>query len=313
MLDGPAPPVGQGWIVTDPDAARAVVRAAKNNGYDFIKVYNRLSAPVFEAIAGEAAAQGLPVVGHGVRSIGLPKALFEGQVMVAHAEEFYYTAFAYKPDDAKLPQVVGQVLQSGAYVIPNLSAFDVIVRQWGQPEKLGEFLADPRTRGMAPATLLAWIDKPYVHSPPPAPADAYAFLKRFTKALSDSGVPLMTGTDSPIIPGLIPGASIRDDLRTLVDAGLTRFQALSAATRVPGEFAVKQLHAERRFGVVEPGTAADLLLVLCNPLDDLACLERSAGVMANGHWKSRAELDAVLEANRMANRRKLNSLWLRTQ
>ena len=43
---------------------------------------------------------------------------------------------------------------------------------------------------------------------------------------SDSGTraPKVTGTDSPGIPGLVPGFSLHKDLHALEQAGLTRYQ-----------------------------------------------------------------------------------------
>jgi hypothetical protein len=86
FIDGPSPR-GYPFAATAEDA-REMVRMAKRHGYEFIKVYNRLSREQFIALADEARKQGLGVVGHAVRSIGIPEALFKGQAMVAHAEEF---------------------------------------------------------------------------------------------------------------------------------------------------------------------------------------------------------------------------------
>jgi hypothetical protein len=41
------------FFVTSPNEARAVVRIAKTNGYDFIKVYNDLSRECFQALLDE--------------------------------------------------------------------------------------------------------------------------------------------------------------------------------------------------------------------------------------------------------------------
>lgn len=94
LVDGGGPLLN----VNTPALARSAVQLAKANGYDFIKVYNELSPPVFAAIVAEAKQRDMAVIGHGVRAVGLPKALFEGQVMVAHAEEFIYTTFANRAD-----------------------------------------------------------------------------------------------------------------------------------------------------------------------------------------------------------------------
>jgi hypothetical protein len=69
------------------------------------------------------------------------------------------------------------------------------------------------------------------------------FLKRFTKNMADAGVLLITGTDAPGIPGLMPGYSLHDDMDTLEAAGLSRYEILAAATRTPGELIRRSLPA----------------------------------------------------------------------
>jgi hypothetical protein len=145
--------------------------------------------------------------------------------MVAHAEEFYYTAFGNRTDVKLIPTIVAQTRRSGAYVTPNLSAFEAITKQWGHPEQVAEYLRDVRAQFMTPAVRTHWINKDYVKRQGDLTA-VLAFLREFTKALQDGGVPLLTGTDSPDIPGVSPGYSIHDDLRTLLASGLSPFQAL---------------------------------------------------------------------------------------
>ena len=77
-----------------------------------------------------------------------------------------------------------------------------------------------------------------------------------------------------------------------MDAGLTPYQAVVAATRAPAEYLGKQ----KEFGTVEAGKRADLLLVDGNPLEDVANARRHSGVMLRGQWIPAAELDATLTA-----------------
>jgi len=293
MIDGSAA-LGRLYVGT-PEQARAAVQLAKANGYVFIKVYNNLTAEEFAALVDEGHKQGLAVIGHGVRAVGLPAALFQGQVMVAHAEEFYYTAFAHHvPTDAALLRaVVEDTYRSGAYVTPNLSTFSTIARQWGKPEVIKEFLQDPRVRFLSPDERMDWSDSDYVHNAGDL-SPTLAFLKSFTKALADRGVPLLTGTDSPVIPGMLPGYSIHEDLQSLVAAGLTPFQALSAATRVPGEFIARYVPGAAAFGQVKAGGRADLVLVSDNPLESLETLQHPLGVMSAGRWRTRSQLETLL-------------------
>ena len=117
----------------------------------------------------------------------------------------------------------------------------------------------------------------------------------FIQAMADAGVPLMSGSDAPSIPGLVPGFSVHRNLAMLEQAGLSRFQVLSLATRVPGEFVQRHVAGAGPAGTVSIGSRADLILTDANPLDGLATLERPAGVMANGRWYDAAELRAMIE------------------
>jgi hypothetical protein len=180
-------------------------------------------------------------------------------------------------------------------VTPNLSTFATIAKQWGKPEIVREFLRDPRARFMSPDVRLDWSDSQYARRSGDI-SPILVFLRTFTKALSDKGVPLLTGTDSPAIPGMLPGYSVHEDLQSLVVAGLTPFQALSAATRTPGEFMRKYAPDAQPFGEVAPGMRADLVLSSGNPLESVEVLQHPLGVMSAGRWQTRAQLDALLAA-----------------
>jgi imidazolonepropionase-like amidohydrolase len=279
--------------VNTPQQARAMVQFAKANDYDFIKVYNSIDAAEFSAIVEEAHSLEMAVIGHGVRAVGLPAALYQGQVMVAHGEEFYYTAFAHKIDDAAIPGVAAATRGSGAWVTPNLSGYESFAKQWGKPDVVSAFLRAPEMAYLSPQTRVDWSTSAYQFRQGSI-TDTLAFLRRFTRALSDAGVPLLTGTDAPL-PGLLPGYSEHDDLQALVDSGLTTYQALVAATRSPGEFIRKFVPAAEPFGVVGTGMRADLVLVRDNPLAHLETLRTPLGVMAHGRWYDAAALAGLLK------------------
>ncbi len=113
--------------------------------------------------------------------------------------------------------------------------------------------------------------------------------------MSDAGVPLITGTDAPAIPGMPPGFSLHDDMDRLVLAGLSRQQVLAAASRAPGQMIVRAFPDQAPFGVVTPGARADLVLSAGNPLDNLATLRAPLGVMAGGRWYDHGQLQGLLQ------------------
>jgi len=300
MVDGT--PEYNNFVVTTPAEARALVAIAKTNGYDFIKVYNNLSPECFEAFIEEGRAEGMPVIGHGVTRVGIERQLAAGQVMVAHLEEYLYTVFfppdadsgTRAPSVSQIPAAVAFTRRYGAYVTADLNTYGAIARQWGKPAVVDAYLSMPETRYLDPDQRIAWRNAGYGAKSGDLAARV-AFLKVFLKALSDAGVPLIAGTDSPAIPGLVPGYALHQDLHALEDAGLTRFAALSTATRTPGEFIVHTKPGSQPFGTVTVGDRADLILTKANPLDDLSALDKPLGVMAGGRWYDAERLQALLD------------------
>lgn len=289
------------FVVRTPEEARAIVLLAKANGYSFIKVYTNLSAEAFAALAVEAKEQGIGVVGHNVKAVGLAKQLAAGQAMVAHVEEFFYGYFPdppegdqqAPPEDERIVEVIALVQAHGAFVTSDLFTYRSIAAQFGKPDVVAAYLAAPEARYLAPSDRIDWARSGYQRKAVDL-SRRVAFEARFVKAMADAGVPLITGGDAPSIPGLVPGWALRGEIDAMLGAGLTPWQALSAATRTPGEFIAKTVPGAAPFGVVAPGYRADLLLVADNPLERPATLRAPLGVIANGRWHDAAALQAML-------------------
>lgn len=109
--------------------------------------------------------------------------------------------------------------------------------------------------------------------------------------LQKSGAGLLLGSDSPQIFN-VPGFAIHRELQTLVDAGLSPYQALLTGTVNPALFFGRDDVA----GTIEEGLAADLVLLDANPLQDIAATRRVHGVMLRGRWVSKREIRQMLEA-----------------
>jgi imidazolonepropionase-like amidohydrolase len=116
--------------------------------------------------------------------------------------------------------------------------------------------------------------------------------RHIIKALQDAGAGLLSGTD--IIFGIpifvLPGFSLHHELEALVRAGLTPYQALVTSTRNVAVF----FGTQQETGTVAPGKRADLVLLSANPLENIRNTTRIAGVVVNGRWLSRDELDRRL-------------------
>jgi len=88
---------------------------------------------------------------------------------------------------------------------------------------------------------------------------------------------------------------VDEDLNQLVGAGLTPFQALSAATRTPGQFIRQYEPGAEEFGTIAPGKSADLVMLAANPLVDVRNARKPLGVMVRGRWFESRELQVLVE------------------
>jgi Tol biopolymer transport system component/cytosine/adenosine deaminase-related metal-dependent hydrolase len=113
-------------------------------------------------------------------------------------------------------------------------------------------------------------------------------------ALMRGGAPVITGTDSPISPNAV---STHLNLRAMVAYGMTPFDALSTATRIPGEFLNEPL------GRIAPGFYADLAVLGGNPLTDIRQAAEVRQVMAAGVLHTVDELVAPFAGVRAATYR----------
>ena len=298
LVDGT--PEYNGFVIRTPEEARAIVRLARANNYDFIKVYVNLAPPVFEALADEARQQKVPLVGHGVYSVRLPRQLELGQALIAHSEEFFYAYFTppgheesdVPPDDERIAQAVELARRHDATIVADLVTYHAIQAQIGHPERVTAALARPETSLLSPEDRLAWLRSGYPAKTANLGAK-YQFLRRLVRAFSEAGVALVTGTDAPAVPTLLPGYSLHDNLAELQAAGLSSYQALATATREAGAF-IARTRGGTPFGTVSVGSRADLILSNDNPLQLLEALRTPAGVMVQGRWHDAPALAALL-------------------
>jgi imidazolonepropionase-like amidohydrolase len=106
-----------------------------------------------------------------------------------------------------------------------------------------------------------------------SPREDHAFRQRLVAALHAAGVGILAGTDAA-------PAGLAQELAELVEAGLTPYQALRAATVDAALF----LGRADEFGSVAVGLGADLLVVERDPLLELGALQEPVAVVARGRW-----------------------------
>jgi len=296
MIDGPEkawPPPISTWVKT-PAEARQAVMDAKEAGYDKIKVYSFLNQESYDSIIATAKEVDIPVDGHIPMDLSVEYILDKGQNLIAHAEEVMKHAQG-NYDQERIDYFAKIISESDTWITPTLITMRSIIAIFDDYE---EGLARPEARYLQhPMHQGVWsylIHNVYLPMTPEHRQkirDGFELFQRpLTKALYDRGVKLMAGTDT-LLPFLVPGFALHHELEELVDVGLTPYEALRTSTTHPFEFLGELDEA----GTVEVGKRADLVLLEANPLEDITNSQKIAGVMTQGRWLSKTELQDGLE------------------
>ena len=294
MVDGSPPIWPIARVAATPEEGRQAVRDIKAEGFDFVKVYSKLTLETFTAIREEALAQHVKMLGHipGRVPGAIGSYMQPGFAMVAHAEEFAYQANALSQED--IPRFAQMAKANGTWLISTLVLNELIVEQMRDLKKV---MARPQIRFIYPPTVQeTWVNNNrYAASATPQRIERLSkvvdFNRKLVAAFVHAGVPVVAGTDS-LAPGVIAGFSLHDELQALVQAGMSCEQALAAATRLPAEW----LGVASDRGTVQAGKRADLLLLDADPLADIANTRRISAVIANGRHLPARELERMLEA-----------------
>ncbi|HEY6033691.1 MAG TPA: amidohydrolase family protein [Kofleriaceae bacterium] len=296
-------------VVTTADAEKVIARHVEA-GFDFVKIYNGLTVAAYDAVAAQAKAHDLRIVGHVPFAVPLEHAILTGQASIEHLSGFAEAVEAATSpvrhqrgsasiikrwmyaDPPKIVTVAAECAEHHIYNTPTLVTAAVYADLYRgvMPEAANSDLDD-----VSPDWRARWDPK---HSPKhydrsiqkameSAHDKALATEGQIVKELEKDGDPIMAGTDTPN-PYVVPGPSLHQELGLLVGAGLTPFQALRSATLTPAEF-LEDPHDGR----IAVGAHADLVLLDADPLADIHAIDKIAGVMVHGRWLSPKDLKAM--------------------
>lgn len=316
MVDGVPPVYEMSVLVTDAEAAIAVVDSLADLGLDFIKVYDRIGREAYFALAARARERGIPFVGHVPTSVTAVEAVEGGQMSLEHGTDVHVACTPGTP--ALPPSLVRKNAPSSAEEGAAVQAlFNQIVRTAPTAEACMDLLDRMRTAGtwLTPTLTLghsitrsrsfggsarlqrvpASVRAEWEESRLPAAVQNAIGPSLWRHAMAavriphEAGVPILAGTDASDMAYIFVGSGLHDELVYLVEAGLTPLDALRAATLNPARF----MGREHAFGTVEVGKAADLVLLAANPLDDIANVRRIRAVVLRGEYLNRATLDTM--------------------
>jgi imidazolonepropionase-like amidohydrolase len=303
-----AAPAMSGNTVPDVETAERLVRAAKDQGFDLLKVHEGLSADVYSAIVQTATEEGLPWGGHVSIHVGVRGALAAGQSTIDHLDDYLEAMqpsgspalaasgadrqrlLPLHADESKLPELARATREAGVAVVPTQILWEVL-RGAREPASLVD---RAENRYVSRETRETWRDRAtraYRSANRESALHEAELRQRLLETMSDEGVLVLMGTDAPQIFS-VPGFSLHRELPLMVESGMTPYEVLRTGTvNVARHFAIAD-----EAGTVAVGRNADLLLLAANPLEDIRAVAHNAGVMADGRWLSPEAIAAGLEA-----------------
>jgi imidazolonepropionase-like amidohydrolase len=245
-------------ITPTTDIARAVA-VARGTGAASLKLYAALDGDTVRRIGDEARRQGMRIVAHATVFPAKPSDLVAaGVTMMAHAA---YLVWEGSPPTADFTKRANGDFAGVPVDSPAIE----------------HVLEGMRDRNIALNPTL-WI---FAEGLPKDDlrAQRIAWMYAVTKRAAALGVPIVAGTDHLIDAANDPLPLIHRELEQLATgAELTPMQALQAATRN----AARALGVDAKVGTIEPGKAADILLLDANPLDDIKNTRKIRAVIKGG-------------------------------
>lgn len=308
MLDGPQPRFPSSIPIKTPEDGRRAVDDLKRRGADFIKLQSLIPRDAVFAIADEAKKEDITFVGHVPDAVRASEASNAGQKSFEHLIGTFEGSSPLEDQFIKGAKTESQFLSTyDPKRAETLFALLAKNQTWQCPtlvwERGGNLIEerdlahDPRAK-YVPAY---WKDVTWKRFTDQVEhefnTDDLATRKRFVEkelevvnAMHRAGIPFLAGTDTPPGVYIFPGFSLHEELQRFVAAGFTPLEALRTATLNPAKF----LGRENEMGTIQKGKFADMVLLDANPLEDIRNTQKIAGVVANGRYFSRADLDRML-------------------
>jgi hypothetical protein len=303
-----------GSVIKNPRGAVTQVRRHRDEGFNYIQIWSYLAPEVYWQAVETSQSLEIPVIGHVPEGVRLLDVLTKrSQISIEHLQgydvaiedessplrsssDIWVESFCLRllhQDEAKAAQVVQATVDSGIWNVPTLT----ITRNLGliaQGEDLsnsaGAQYMDPcwienqkKLAGDVVKDAAGWAAHPNGN----LIEGGYKALQALVLRLHKSGAKIVAGSDTNIV-FVIPGFSLHRELELLVGCGLSPFDALQAGTVNAAEL------LGHNGGAVEEGLPADLCIVDSNPLDNIRATRELSGVVAQGLWYSREDLDALL-------------------
>ena len=250
-------------------------------GVDGVKVESILSAELRAIVVAEAAARGLPVVGH---SRDANESIAAGMKFIEHmwpisssiasadpGEKFSSPQHDYLMDLEKAPQLIQSMLGNGVYVNPTMlgrqgyfadsmqGQAEVDAQQMETGGLYGDMTESDKEGVRAWWARTDRLDAEQLQTYRESLKKVEGFLKLF----SEAGGRVLVATDSG--EDKLVGIGLHREMKMLAGAGINAYRILLGATRWPAEMTYKI----ESIGTIEEGKQADIVLLGSDPTADI--------------------------------------------
>jgi imidazolonepropionase-like amidohydrolase len=275
LLNGPqiAIPFVEKQISTE-EQAREEVRRQAAAGVDYVKLYVGLPPNLVQAAIDEAHSLGIGVIGHlymttwtdaanlGIDALthGVPVNPFllpsgdkREQFLENGGGPFDHFLWLDLVDlnSTEIEEMVNALVENDIPVDPTLSIYEAMLKGDGHDDHFSD-----------PQNQLRW-----------------AKVLKLTKIMYDKGVQILSGTDIPNF-GLIPGASLHNELELLVEAGIKPLEVIEIATNN----GATALGIDDRVGTIQPEKQADMIVLSANPVENISHSKEIEAVLVDGRF-----------------------------
>jgi len=320
--------IPRAYQITNPAQAREAMSEVKASGVEFVKIHNDLTPEAYFAIAAEAKAIGVYLVGHAPTGVSVAALSDSGMRSIEHfpgmlegcstrEEELLKSsldALAMPPGPralrsieirrmavdsfsaAKCAALAARFVKNGTWLSPTFMP-------GGGVRALSTRNADLAKYVFAPLRA-RWMQQAAAAPEPAVPSAQEQELAKLVEArrleimaiMRKGGVQFVVGTDAGGA-WRIPGRSLHEGLVEMTKAGLTPMEAIVAAT----SSSARLLGREKEIGTVQVGRLADLVVLNANPLQQIENTRTVNAVVVNGQLLDRKALDDMLAQLEAAN------------
>lgn len=302
-IEGAPSAIAQLHPVDGPADAARLVDFWADKGFTSFKLYVHLSRDSAAAAITAAHQRGLKVTGH----LGALTYREAADLGIDNLEHGFYAASDFvrgkqqdllpnpaavqasvqqlEVDGPEADALIRHLIEKGVALTSTLPVFEANVpgRPMLSARELEAFSVQAREN-----YVRTWARINATSNPRPA-AELKKMMALERKFFAAGGL-LAAGTDPTGYGAVIAGHGSLRELELLVEAGLTPVEAIQVASY----HGARVLGVERDVGSLEPGKAADLVVVAGNPAEAIAEVRRIETVFKDGvGYDARALLDAV--------------------